>query len=272
MKLTARMVDKVWGRDRPCPPFPAVPGQRIGEVWFEPPPELDSLLVKYIFTSEKLSIQVHPPVLSPEGKLAGKEECWLVLDAEPDAVLGIGFTADLSPEAMLAAAQDGSIEGMMAWHKPVPGDFYYIPAGTVHAIGGGLSLIEVQINCDVTYRLYDYGRPRDLHLGCAVDVASGAIYDPALCRAPSGGAHDVLADGPWFRVDRVQGMPGNACAQSYGMAPLLVMPLSAGVAVSGEALNPGECAVAPDLSALEVGEDARCLLAQPSQGGVNLAR
>jgi mannose-6-phosphate isomerase len=98
---------------------------------------------------------------APAGE-RGKEECWLVIAAEPDAKLGIGFDQALSAEAMRKAALDGSIENLLTWHPARPGDFFYIPAGTVHAIGAGIGLIEVQQNSDITYRLYDYGRPREL--------------------------------------------------------------------------------------------------------------
>ncbi len=87
-RLATRRVEKPWGREALPPPFDAK-GERIGEIWFEPPPALDALLVKYLFTSDKLSVQVHPP-----GE-RGKEECWLVVDAEPGAVLGVGFDEDL---------------------------------------------------------------------------------------------------------------------------------------------------------------------------------
>src|SRR5690606_21069723 len=129
-----------------------------------PPPELDQLLVKYIFTSEKLSVQVHPSdaqaALGEPGD-RGKEECWLVLDAEPGAQLGLGLTRNLAQDELRAAALDGSIEDMLGWRSVSPGDFFRILPGTVHAIGPGLSLVEVQQNSDTTYRLYDYGRPRE---------------------------------------------------------------------------------------------------------------
>ena len=165
--LPIRTVEKVWGRETLPPPFKAPAGKRIGEIWFEPPAQLDELLVKYLFTSEKLSVQVHPDDAQAQALgdgERGKEECWLVIDAEPGATLGIGFDRELSADEMRAAARDGSIEGLMTWHEVEAGDFFYIPAGTVHAIGPGVSLIEVQQNCDITYRLYDYGRPRELHL------------------------------------------------------------------------------------------------------------
>lgn len=272
MKLATRMIDKVWGRDQLPAPFVAPPGQRIGEIWFDPPPELDDLLVKYIFTSEKLSVQVHPPATQSNGAPDGKDECWLVVDADPGAMLGIGFTHPVSAATIHAAAQDGSIEQMLAWHKAEPGDFFYIPAGTVHAIGGGVSLIEVQLNFDVTYRLYDYGRPRELHLDAGIGVARGEVYDQALrCTVPQNG-NVILADGPWFRLDRVQGAPDGACTRRYGQGPLLGIPLSPGVTLDGEAIAPGECALIPQLGALQIGEGAQCLLAQPCKRDDRLVR
>jgi mannose-6-phosphate isomerase len=181
--LPVRKVEKPWGRDALPQPFSAPEGQRVGEIWFEPPAALPQLLVKYIFTSEALSVQVHPSNAETLAKglgKQGKEECWLIVDAEPDAVLGIGFKQSLAPEAMRRAAEDGSIEHLMQWHKVRAGDFFYIPAGTVHAIGAGISLIEVQQNSDITYRLYDYGRPRELHLDAGIAVAHGEPYPAEL--------------------------------------------------------------------------------------------
>jgi len=140
--------------------------------------------VKYIFTSEKLSVQVHPndAQAGRAGEFdTGKEERRLVIDAEPGATLGIGFKEPISADAMRAAALDGSIADLLAWHPVRAGDFC-IPAGTVHAIGAGVSLIEIQQNSDITYRLYDYGRPRSLHLDKGVAVARGELYDPTFRR------------------------------------------------------------------------------------------
>ena len=139
-QLPARLVEKVWGRDALPAPFAAPQGKRIGEIWFDPPPELRQLLVKYLFTSEKLSVQVHPGDDTARPGEAGKEECWLVLDAEPGAQLAIGFDREYGPETIEQAARDGSIERLLAWHDVGPGDVYYLPAGTVHAIGPGLAL------------------------------------------------------------------------------------------------------------------------------------
>jgi len=212
-KLTTRMVDKVWGRDILPAPFAAPAGQRIGEIWFEPPPELPQVLVKYLFTSEKLSVQVHPSDDTAIAEEAGKEECWLVLDAEPEAQLAIGFTRDVTCSEIAAAAMDGSIEEMLAWHKAQPGDLFYLPAGTVHAIGPGLSLLEVQQTSETTFRLYDYGRPRELHLERGLAVANGGIYAAEHRRSIADG--QLLVDCPHFRLDRIEGAPDAATRASY---------------------------------------------------------
>ncbi len=256
------MVEKPWGRDALPAPFVAPAGQRIGEVWFEPPAALPQLLVKYIFTSEALSVQVHPSDAQLPGH--GKEECWLVIAAEPGAKLGIGFTRAVSSEEMGAAALDGSIEALLEWYAVKPGDFFYIPANTVHAIGAGVSLIEVQQNSDVTYRLYDYGRPRELHLDKGVAVARGGAL-PAHCRAQLPEQGEVtLVDGPLFRLDRLDGPASEAVATRYGRAPLLVIPRSAGVSLGGEVIAPGECGLATSLADLALNDDSQCLIAQPS--------
>ncbi len=86
---------------RPLPPHP---GEQIGEIWFEPPPEMPQVLVKYLFTSEKLSVQFHPSDANALPGEAGKEECWLVLDAEPDARLAIGFRRKVFAKEIETAA------------------------------------------------------------------------------------------------------------------------------------------------------------------------
>ncbi len=258
--LPIRTVEKVWGCDVLPPPFVAPEGKRIGEIWFEPAPGLDDLLVKYLFTSEKLSVQVHPP--GPQGK----EEIWLVTAAEPGATLGIGFHDALDVAAMRAAALDGSIEQLMVWHAVKPGDYIYIPAGTVHAIGSGVSLIEVQQNNDITYRLYDYGRPRELHLDESLAVAKGEPVDPAQWGHLPEQGHVTLADGPWFRLDRVDGQPDAQLTAAYS-GPLLVIPLKGDFQIKGESLSPGECGLASSLDSISFADGQQCLLAKSCKGG-----
>lgn len=262
--LPTRRVEKPWGRDSLPAPFAAAPHERVGEIWFEPPAAMPDLLVKYIFTSEQLSVQVHPSDDQAQAVglgRAGKEECWLVVDAAPGARLGIGFDGSIGAAAMRAAALDGSIEGRMRWFAVKPGDFFYIPAGTVHAIGAGISLIEVQQASDVTWRLYDYGRPRELHLDEAVAVARGDAYPPALHRHIPARGGETLVEGPHFRVDRIEGTPSAAIRERY-RGPLLVLPRMGTVRVDGEPVRPGECALAASVDALDVPAMGQVLIAQ----------
>ena len=258
-------VAKPWGREVLPAPFVAPPGEKIGEIWFEPPPELPSLLVKYLFTSEKLSVQVHPDddQARASGHGAnGKEECWLVIDAEPGATLGVGFREHLTHDAIRAAALDGSIEDLLVWHPVTAGDFFYIPANTVHAIGAGVSLIEVQQNADITYRLYDYGRPRELHLDEGVAVAKGEPHDPALRRhIPERGTVE-LANGRYFQLHRLDGEPDAAIRAAYA-GPLLVIPREGEVRLGTEALKPGECGQATSIADLAFDPLGLCLIARP---------
>ena len=263
--LPVRRVEKPWGRESLPAPFEGPAGQRIGEIWFEPPAALPQLLVKYIFTSEALSVQVHPSnaqmVVKGLGQ-QGKEECWLIVDAEPGAVLGIGFREPISPQAMRAAAEDGSIERLMQWHRVRAGDFFYIPANTVHAIGAGISLIEVQQNSDITYRLYDYGRPRELHLDDAVAVARGGKY-PGDCKMHVPDREDVtLVEGPLFRLDQIEGLPNEDVAARYGAGPFLVIPRRGTAVIGGEPIAPGGCGLALDFDGVAFDSNGVCLIAR----------
>lgn len=263
--LPTRAVAKPWGRDDLPAAFGTLAGEKIGEIWFEPPAELDRLLIKYIFTSEQLSVQCHPSdaqtVAMGLGR-QGKEECWLLLHAEPGARLGIGFDQEIDAATLRAAIDDGSIEQLLTWHPVSAGDFFYIPANTVHAIGAGITLIEVQQNSDITYRLYDYGRPRELHVDQGVAVA-----DLRPCPAhnhrnlpPTGSVR--LVDGPHFQLDRVDGAPDAALAARYAGA-VLIVPLNCSVVVAGESVAPGQCAMVAALDAVSFPATGLCLIAQP---------
>ncbi len=262
-KLPTRVVEKVWGRCDLPPPFPSSTTEPIGEIWFEPPPKLSQLLVKYLFTSENLSVQVHPSDSNALPGEAGKEECWLVLDAQGDARLAIGFDEPISPEALVDAARAGTIEELLTWHPARPGDFFYLPAGTVHAIGAGLTLIEVQQNSDTTFRLYDYGRPRELHLDRAKAVSQGIPY-PAHHKGTAKERGQVLIDGAYFRLDRLEGEPDDGTCGAYE-GPLLALPLDGVVAArSGEAVaEAGECLYADSIAALDFSQARLTLLTKP---------
>jgi mannose-6-phosphate isomerase len=170
VRLPTRFLEKVWGTPDLAPWYPTS-NQKIGEVWFEA--ELP-LLVKFVFTSERLSVQVHPndDFARSHENSPGKTEMWYVMRADPGAQLAIGFRESISAPRLRESALSGEIEQLLNWVEVQAGDAFFIPAGTVHAIGGGLALCEVQQHSDITYRLYDYGRPRELHLEKAIQVAS----------------------------------------------------------------------------------------------------
>lgn len=182
--------------------------------------------------------------------------------AEPGARLGIGFIEPLGAEAMRAAALDGTIEDLLEWHPAAPGDFFYIPAGTVHAIGAGIGLIEVQQNCDITYRLYDYGRPRELHLDAGIAVAQGLPQDPALRRHLPATGSVPLVEGPHFRLERIDGAPDAAALARYE-GPVLVLPLGGEMTVGAQVARPGDCALAASLAEVAAATGIHWLAAQP---------
>ncbi|MCU0226818.1 MAG: class I mannose-6-phosphate isomerase [Bryobacterales bacterium] len=163
------------------------------------------LLVKFLFPTEKLSVQVHPAddyARVHENSL-GKTEMWHVLRAEPGASVAAGFTQPFSQNQVRDAALDGSIEGMLRWWPVSAGDSIYIPAGTVHAIGPGLVLCEIQQASDVTYRLYDYGRPRELHLPQSLAVAHLDTHSGPCRPQWLGQGRTLLAEGPYFRTEKL---------------------------------------------------------------------
>lgn len=178
-------MERVWGRKALEPWYPNQ-GKLIGELWFETP-EIP-LLVKFLFTAENLSVQVHPDddyAREHEKGSPGKTEMWHVLAAEPGAKIAAGFREKVDIDQARRAAESGEIELMLAWHDAAAGDTFFIPAGTVHAIGAGLTICEIQQQSDVTYRLYDYnrlgldGKPRQLHLEHGFHVSK---LDPAAAR------------------------------------------------------------------------------------------
>lgn len=135
------------------------------------------LLVKVIQADATLSVQLHPDdkaaaLLEGAGSV-GKTECWYILDADEGAALVCGLKAAYSRDQLADAVRNNRLEDFLNSVPVKKGDFVFIPAGTVHAIGGGLRILEVQQSSDITYRLYDWGRPRELH----VEKALGALKD-----------------------------------------------------------------------------------------------
>lgn len=141
------------------------------------------LIIKLIQADQTLSVQVHPDddYAQLHEHCSGKTECWYILDAVPGAEIVYGLQKDYSVYDLHAAIENNTLEDCLR-HVPVAkGDFVFIPAGTVHAIQGGIRLLEVQQACDITYRLYDWGRPRELHIQRALDVVR---YLPDMMLSP----------------------------------------------------------------------------------------
>lgn len=177
-RLTPRFLEKVWGSTQLAPLFPNR-GEKIGEVWLESDHSLP-LLLKFIFTTEKLSVQVHPDdeYAGRHHNSKGKTEMWHVVAAQPGAQVAAGFTGCITLSELREASKSGAIEQLLQWYDARPGDTFFLPAGTVHAIGGGLVMCEIQQQSDITYRLYDYGRDRELHLEHGLAVSHREPYDP----------------------------------------------------------------------------------------------
>jgi len=253
VKLDALYVEKPWGRTQLPPIFHPPAGKRIGEIWLGANESLP-LLAKYLFTSEKLSVQVHPDdgQAHLRGLARGKGECWYVLEAEPDATIGLGLRRQLTRDQLRSAALDGSIVDVIDWRPVQAGDFFHVPAGTIHAVGGGIALLEFQQNSDATFRLYDYGRPRELHLDDALAVAQRGGYPEQLWRRVNGNEETILVDQPQFTVvqsrsDRLQDRKR------------WILPLEGSVRCDGDEATAGECLVLDPGDQLEA-DNARLLI------------
>ncbi len=171
--------EKVWGSSRLSPWFEDS-DTKIGEVWFDLESPDFPILTKFIFTTERLSVQVHPGdeyAARYENSL-GKTEMWYILRADPGAQIALGLRQDVTKEQLRGASESGEIMDLLNWMDVHAGDSFFTPAGTIHAIGGGIALTEIQQRSDVTYRLYDYGRPRELHLDRGVQVSDTARFSP----------------------------------------------------------------------------------------------
>lgn len=249
MKLRTELVEKPWGRTDIPPLFANPDGRKIGEVWFTSDDE-QPLLLKWLFTGERLSVQVHPndAQARDRGLLRGKTECWYIVDAEPGATLGLGLVREAGEDDLRAAALDGSIEDLLDWRPVAAGEFFFVPPGTIHAIGAGLTLIEFQQNADVTYRLYDYGRPRELHLEDGVSVSLRAPYPPELA-AKVGCGPQVLANGPNFSL--IQAVDGLAPLDGLSERRRWIIPVEGVVTSNAERAGPGECLVIEPGAALD---------------------
>ena len=205
----------------------------IGEIWYErsdstavPP----SLLLKLLFTNQSLSIQVHPDDAYAQsiGLPNGKTEAWHVLSAAPEAKIALGLKRRLTHEQLRHAIDDGSISDLVVWQPAHPGDTTLVAAGTIHAIGAGLVIAEIQQRSGATFRLFDHGRGRELHIENALAVANTG---PADFRVPPTRLTDtrtLLASNSHFTFERIELAPDSArCLEAKHETWLLVVAGSA---------------------------------------------
>ncbi len=263
MKLRQKKVAKPWGKAVLPEIFGGAQKRKIGEIWFQPPKNITlDLMIKYLFTSEKLSIQVHPSerIARRQGYRTGKEECWYILSTEPDAVLGLGLTKEVSPAKLRAAVACDQIEALVDWKPAKPGDFFYVPAGTVHAIGADITLVEIQQNLDLTYRLFDYGRGRNLHLDEAIEAADTRPYDMTnFCEVPLDESA-ILIDGPHFRVFQLVGNDPDIITMVKA-SEWQIIPLEGEIVARSKKIAAGQCGVATKASDIDLSNNIRALIA-----------
>ena len=187
----------------------------IGEIWFERSGKeapASSLLLKLLFTSQPLSIQVHPNDAYAQslGLANGKTEAWHVLSATPEAKVALGLKRSLTPLQLEQAIDDGSIADLVVWRTVHAGDTIFVPAGTIHAIGEGLVIAEIQQRSDATFRIFDYGRGRELHIdkAIAVSIAEPADAQPAPHRLTD--TRTLLTSNPYFTFEKIDLAPNSA--------------------------------------------------------------
>lgn len=227
------LVERIWGVDHLPAHYPQPqPGKPIGEVWLtaeenkvhsgpfegrtlqevakENVAQLKAehgfpLLLKILAPKEKLSVQVHPDNAEAQamGQPRGKTECWYVLEAEPDAKVAVGLAPGVTAEDFKTSIADGTAEATLGMIPVKAGDMVFVDAGTVHAIGPGMLVLETQQYSDVTYRLYDYGRPRELHVQQGLAVTKTAT-EAGLVTPVSMGSFSRLVACEYFAVDRIE--------------------------------------------------------------------
>lgn len=210
-----RTVPKPWG-STDLRPWNAHYGEgpAIGEVWFQrsdqKAPE-SALLLKILFTKEPLSIQVHPNDVYAQsiGLMHGKCEAWYILSALPNARIALGLKRRVSPSELRAAVESGSIADLVQWRCVKSGEAILVSAGTIHAIGSGIVVVEIQQRSEATFRLFDFGRQRELHTDDAIAAASG---EHAARQAPSRKLSEertLLVADQHFVLERIELPPGS---------------------------------------------------------------
>jgi mannose-6-phosphate isomerase len=215
-------------------------GRRLGDLFRLAPvsmlgpgaPSPDSpLLIKVIFAREKLSVQVHPDdaLAQKYGSPRGKTECWYALAAETGAQVAVGIKAGVTHGQIEEGIRSGTLEQSLNLIGVSAGDVIFVDAGTVHAIWPGSILLEAQQNADITYRLYDYGRPRELHVEKGLEATKLATRAGKV--APRTLAdRTILIDADYFRIEKIPVDHSTAFNQPIGDASPLEADSTAGLA------------------------------------------
>jgi len=313
VRIVPRLVERVWGRTDLSGWYDAPPrtdAAPLGEAWLtDVECEVEGggtfggligrdrhwalgdtaasapILVKLLFTAAALSVQVHPTDAAARSRgiaPSGKNEAWHILEAAADAAVWAGFEVTVTPAQLRAAVADGSILGLMRRYPVQAGDTVPVPAGTVHAIGAGLVLLEVQDPVQVTYRLYDYGRPRPLQVDEALAVAD---LGPARGSEPVAGPAAQSLEGrlltraPRFALEQ-HAIRDGLVVQPDGARSHILVPLTPGILLDGRELPRGTAAFVPahgrvarlggggqaSLAVVHAGPDrSPCILALPGK-------
>ena len=256
-----RVVSKPWGSTNLSPWSDIqADGVAIGELWFQrgdvkaPDP---ALLLKLLFTKGPLSIQVHPndAFAHSIGLVNGKTEAWYILSATPGAKVAVGLKRQLTVPQLRASIEDGSIADLIQWRPVRKDDVVFVPAGTIHAIGPGLVLAEIQQRSDTTFRLFDHGRQREIHVENAVAAATAGPAEHQLSPSPLSDARSVLVASPHFILERID-LPPNSNWELHAEHETWVLVIEGHARIGLMNAFVGEAVfVEEDHARLEVGSD-----------------
>jgi mannose-6-phosphate isomerase len=227
------------------------------------------LLLKLLLTSQPLSLQVHPDDAFADsiGLPGGKTEAWYVLSARPGAQIALGLTRRLTPEEFRQALDDGSIVELVHWRDVFAGDIFHVPPGTIHAIGAGIVLAEIQQRNDITFRLYDHGRSRELHVERAIAVANAG---PANFRVSPRSLTDertLLAANAHFVFEKLTLAPHSAWRLETQRETWVLVIAGDGVVGSIDVSMGDALFLQLDSAYIHTGDEGLSLLAAYTTGG-----
>jgi mannose-6-phosphate isomerase len=272
---SVRVVHKPWGVSD-LQPWSSIDGtgDAVGELWFERADKnapIPALLLKLLFTSEPLSIQVHPDdtFARAMGLPNGKSEAWYIISAKPDAQIGVGLKHRVTPQELRASIRDGSIVELVQWRPVEKGDVIFIPAGTIHALGAGIVLAEIQQRSDTTFRLFDYGRQRELHEDNGVAVANAWPLRSAHKPTRVTGERTVLVASRYFVLERLE-LPEGSSWALVAEPETWILVLDGHAAIGLAALSIGQAVfVAGGRTSIEVGTNGlTALVAYPASAAI----